>query len=226
VTVTRLVGGLTPGDGSDPRTFPAIWNATADVIDAVEADSLPTSIGTAVAGQLLRYDGTNWVNVGVNTALGSGKILQVVSAIKTDTFSTASTTPQNITGLSASITPSSSSNKILILGTIYVSSENAGGSYALIGLSGGNAASYVNAGGLSFGGFGSGAQNGSWGTDPALRMQVIQANYLDSPNTTSSITYQFTMRVGFSGTSYVNRYANNTADQRQVSTITLMEVAG
>jgi hypothetical protein len=35
VTVTRLVGGLTPGDGSDPRTFPAIWNATADVIDDI-----------------------------------------------------------------------------------------------------------------------------------------------------------------------------------------------
>jgi hypothetical protein len=35
VTVTRLVGGLTPGDGSDPRTFPAIWNDTADVIDDI-----------------------------------------------------------------------------------------------------------------------------------------------------------------------------------------------
>jgi hypothetical protein len=33
--ITRLVGGLTPGDGSDPRTFPAIWNDTADTIDAL-----------------------------------------------------------------------------------------------------------------------------------------------------------------------------------------------
>jgi hypothetical protein len=32
--VTRLIGGLTPGDGADPRTFPAIWNATADVIES------------------------------------------------------------------------------------------------------------------------------------------------------------------------------------------------
>jgi hypothetical protein len=62
VTVTRLVGGLTPGDGSDPRTFPAIWNATADVIDAVEADSLPTAVGSAVSGDALVYDGAAWVN--------------------------------------------------------------------------------------------------------------------------------------------------------------------
>lgn len=32
--VTRLTGGLTPGDGADPRTFPAIWNAAADTIES------------------------------------------------------------------------------------------------------------------------------------------------------------------------------------------------
>jgi hypothetical protein len=47
VTVTRLVGGLTPGDGSDPRTFPAIFNAAADVIDANE--SAVASQGSAIA---------------------------------------------------------------------------------------------------------------------------------------------------------------------------------
>lgn len=36
--VTRLSGGLTPANGADPRTFPAIWNATAVDIEAVEAD--------------------------------------------------------------------------------------------------------------------------------------------------------------------------------------------
>jgi hypothetical protein len=33
MAVTRLSGGLTPGAAGDPRTFPQIWNATADVID-------------------------------------------------------------------------------------------------------------------------------------------------------------------------------------------------
>jgi hypothetical protein len=35
--VTRLSGGLTPADGADPRTFPAIWNATANTIEAAQA---------------------------------------------------------------------------------------------------------------------------------------------------------------------------------------------
>jgi hypothetical protein len=37
MTVTRLIGGITPGDGADPRTFPAIWNATANLIEANES---------------------------------------------------------------------------------------------------------------------------------------------------------------------------------------------
>jgi hypothetical protein len=38
MAVTRLSGGLTPANGSDPRTFPAIWNATADDIEQAETD--------------------------------------------------------------------------------------------------------------------------------------------------------------------------------------------
>lgn len=34
--IERLVGGLEPADGADPRTFPAIWNDSADEIEAVE----------------------------------------------------------------------------------------------------------------------------------------------------------------------------------------------
>ena len=34
ISITRLSGGNTPADGSDPRTFPAIWNATATTLEA------------------------------------------------------------------------------------------------------------------------------------------------------------------------------------------------
>jgi hypothetical protein len=63
--VTRLIGGLTPGDGADPRTFPAIFNDAADDIEALQ-DLNPvqfgTAVGSAVTGDQFVYDGTNWVN--------------------------------------------------------------------------------------------------------------------------------------------------------------------
>ena len=46
------------------------------------------------------------------------KILQVVQATKGDVFTTTSTSNVDVTGLSASITPASTSNKILV--TVYL----------------------------------------------------------------------------------------------------------
>ena len=56
--ITRLSGGNTPADGSDPRTFPAIWNATATALEGLGFD-----ITTPAAGEKLVFDGTNWVNL-------------------------------------------------------------------------------------------------------------------------------------------------------------------
>ena len=36
MAIERLSGGLSPADGSDPRTFPAIFNGAADEIDALD----------------------------------------------------------------------------------------------------------------------------------------------------------------------------------------------
>ena len=49
MSVTRLSGGLTPGDGGDPRTFPAIFNAAADEIEAQ---------GTAIDGKVAKSGDT------------------------------------------------------------------------------------------------------------------------------------------------------------------------
>lgn len=65
MAITRLVGGLTPPDGSDPRTFPAIWNDAVDDIEAAEADIVTlegrldtiTTDEVAEAGNLYYTDG-------------------------------------------------------------------------------------------------------------------------------------------------------------------------
>lgn len=56
MAITRLSGGLTPGDGADPRTFPAIWNATADDLEAGDYSKVPTG---GSAGQVLAKDSGN-----------------------------------------------------------------------------------------------------------------------------------------------------------------------
>ena len=63
ISITNLSGGNTPADGSDPRTFPAIWNATATLLENLSDDVIPTDVTSPTTGQLLQYDGSDWVNV-------------------------------------------------------------------------------------------------------------------------------------------------------------------
>jgi len=70
ISITRLSGGNTPADGSDPRTFPAIWNTTATALEALDLDDLTgVTITSPATNQVLKFDGTNWVEdvVAVNT---------------------------------------------------------------------------------------------------------------------------------------------------------------
>ena len=56
ISVTRLSGGNTPADGSDPRTFPAIWNSTAQVLEDGVGFQIVTSStrpGSPFAGQAI-----------------------------------------------------------------------------------------------------------------------------------------------------------------------------
>ena len=161
------------------------------------------------------------VVAGTSSALqaSAGKVLQVVSTTKTDTFSTASTSYVDITGLSVSITPSSATSKIYVVLSIS-GSENAGWGYQLvrgstaicIGDSGGGSRKQAS-GGVSVRDT-NGIANGS-------------VNFLDSPATTSATTYKVQMYAP-SSTGYVNRtYADIDASYtvRTASSITVMEIA-
>lgn len=57
MAVTRLSGGITPANGSDPRTFPAIWNATADDIEQAEADIAAAEAAILTKATMVNTDG-------------------------------------------------------------------------------------------------------------------------------------------------------------------------
>lgn len=161
----------------------------------------------------------------MNLLRGAFRILQVVSTPKLDTFTTTSTTFVDVTGLTATITPSSTSSKILILAQVTIGFPN-GASFGHVRLNGGNASTYV---GTAVGNrvssvFGGGIFNANL-QEASLAPCLM---YLDSPATTSATTYAVQIRTGVSGTVYVNRSAQDANDAnhaRGASSITVMEVS-
>jgi hypothetical protein len=157
------------------------------------------------------YDGAAWTSVGG----GGGKVLQVVQA----TYSTATTiasTSFTDTGLSVSITPSSATSKVLILGSqslfLQRSNKRIGGGLQLVRTS----TSIMDQAGANTAGV---YLEGTGLTDAYLG-SVNPINYLDSPATTSATTYKTQAKVDFTtnGGSVVCQYGSI------VSTLIALEI--
>jgi hypothetical protein len=169
------------------------------------------------------YDGSNWVSA---IPASTSAILQVVSTAKTDAFTTNSSTFETVTGLTASITPTSATSKVLVMVQLAYSLADGTG-YGHFKVTGGNTSAYVGAASGNnvravFGGLG--------GTGDGVSLMSGSIVYLDSPATTSSTTYQVECRIAVAGSVFVNRPSNIADDNanrtRGASSITLMEVAG
>ena len=160
-----------------------------------------------------------------NLTLGKTGILQVVQAAKTDTASTTSGTYVTISGLSVNITPSSTSSKILVIADVKAGNDGGNGYYLQIVRD--STAIYVGdaASGKqqcvqqTYGGGDTG--EGKYG------MAKMGGTFLDSPNTTSQVTYAVQWMRMNSATLYTNRAGAETHTQyegRGASSITAMEV--
>ena len=159
-----------------------------------------------------------------------GKVLQVVQTYKTDVFSTTSESLVDITGMSATITPSSTSNKILVLLNLCVGSSS-DASRTMIQLMRG----ITN---IGIGDDGGGNRTRSISTEfqpqpyntagTKNSTDIRQHTFLDSPASTSALTYKVQIE-GTAQTVYINRtgeYANADVVSIGTSSLTLMEIAG
>lgn len=113
----------------------------------------------------------------------TGSILQVVQTLKTDSFTTTSTTPVDVTGLNVSITPSSISSRILIMTNVPFARDGTG-SDAWVRLVRTLSGSDTAIGNGNSGYFSQAA--GQYGLDPVTGSRI----FLDSPNTISLCTYK------------------------------------
>jgi hypothetical protein len=77
IDIERLVGGLTPANPADPRTFPAIWNDTADDIEQLDGDL------TTLTGRVDNLT-TDDVAEGTNLYYTDSRVETVIAASTTD----------------------------------------------------------------------------------------------------------------------------------------------
>jgi len=123
---------------------------------------------------------------GLDTGVG-GKVLQVVSTTKTDTFTlaTSGNVFTDITGLSATITPSSASSKVYI--NFAITYGNSTGSIVKAKLIRGSTD-------ISIGDANGSRQRATVGNYNGVSstpmIQTMAQNFIDSPSTTSATTYK------------------------------------
>ena len=173
---------------------------------------------------------TNQLSGMTSASVPTGSVLQIVSAtLKSAVAISVSQTNNYVaSGLTATITPSSTSSKILVSvnmqaafssGTMHFRLARGSDSTICIGAAGASnqlrdtMSSRVN------------------GTPYVLEMNSISMQHLDSPSTTSGTTYSVMISLGatYNGNMFVNRTNDQTnADYapRSTSTITLTEIKG
>ena len=147
---------------------------------------------------------------------GAGAILQYVHDTKTDVTSFTSTTAAVIPGLSASITLSSSSNKVIVICNI-MNGRTGGNQVATYRLFRDSTDLYTGAGDARAGHF------VSYAGSSVETMETVSYIHEDSPNDTSAHTYTVKVRGDNTSEIRINQYHGGSYTYQ--SSITLLEVA-
>ena len=166
----------------------------------------PTTLpATFVAGNVLTA-------AQMNDLRGAFRVLQVVSTTKQNDFTTASTTYVDVTGLSQSITPSSTSSKVLVIVQFSLGTSNNSSEVQVDLVRGSTSINRV--------------------TGQTYILSVVAASppyfvtptivYLDDPATTSATTYKLQAKTGSAGTT---AYIGSGLAGKYTSNITLMEIS-
>jgi hypothetical protein len=188
-----------------------ILDAKGDLITATAADT-PARLAVGTNGQILTADSTASTGIKWADPAGGGKVLQVVAGT-TSTATTVASTTYTDTSLTASITPTASTSKILVL----VSQQHTIGSDGNLKLANirlmRNSTAILND-------INNPEVVGATYSGAAQIMGFTSYSYLDTPATTSSTTYKTQGRV------YSTANDTSVVYQKQstTSTIILLEI--
>ena len=168
-----------------------------------------TRLGVGTDGHTLVADSAEATGLKWAAPAGGGKVLQVVSMVYSTEVTTTSTTFQD-TNVTANITPSSATSKILIIANINgnVKTGDTGIRHRI--MRGATELTLIEASDTF-----NNANNYSHSGGSGL-------TYLDAPNTTSATTYKVQFRSNVSGQTAIINFNGYSADS--VSSITLLEI--
>ena len=224
-TVTVNTSLFTAGD---TLVIQNIGSGVCTVTAGTATVSTAGSLAIAQYGSGILYFTSAGVAIFFPSAAGAGAVAQVKSTTLTSTFSATATlgTFVAVTGLSVAITPTSASNKILVMANLQVANSSQTAVTAI--LTGGNCASYKG----DAAGNRQQAATSQTGTINGHQSNNLGLLYLDSPATTSATTYGVSINYTGTGagtnTVYVNQGIGDTDFtyvSRTASTITVLEVA-
>ena len=153
------------------------------------------------------------------SANGGGGIVQVVQAVTGDAQAIGTQTYTTASNLSPTITPKFNTSKILLSYNIYVSADNTVAFFRIL-----RGSTFIE------GPSGTPSTNGRSGHSinyiNSSTMQVSSATILDSPSTTSALTYKIQGGTHDGSTVQINAWRDDTSNYFGVSTFTAMEVSG
>jgi len=162
---------------------------------------------------------------GLDAAGSAGIGPNVVQTVKTDTFSTTSTSYTAITGMSVTITPSSATSKVLVIANLNIGQLNTASSVSVRLMRDSTSIYEADADGTrsqtSFGAYNVAATEGN------KQVHSGAPVFLDSPGVATATTYSVEMKVP-NNTGFFNRAGDNPNETRTIltaSSITVIEVA-
>ena len=159
----------------------------------------------------------------------SGKVLQVVHTKKTTVFTTSSSSYVDVTGLTATITPSSTSSKILVMCNTNLNSEDNSGGLIYFKIIRGVGGSFQDIGESTDARTGEHAHVHRECAESATHVSSTRHNllFLESPNTTSAVTFKAQAKTNGSNTLVIGasgRSDTNSQDAKYAVDIILMEI--
>ena len=212
-----------------------------DANGAVGVTSITVGTGVTIGDGKITCDGSALTSInaaqlvgvctsGLTKTGGFGKLVQVVSTTKTDvvSYSNATETYWNYTDFKVTLTPTSASNKILIMAVVMVGVDSQQSMYGQLRKNG-SIITGANADAGSGASQGRSTVHHSYSTSAEAPLPVI-INYLDTAGDTNERYYNLALShtSGSTRTMYLNRGSsdsNNYYMGRSTSTITAIEIA-